>query len=141
MHGDESLLTGDYVLTTTEAATELGIQPGSVKRLCQREILKGEKRGRDWFISKDEVERYKRDRRAAGRPATVRKAKPMNFQDAITILATRSGDIDEARSVVTRAVLEIVGGRDDDGALGDWIAAGEYSGNETAESIAAEWSE
>lgn len=78
---------------------------------------------------------------AAGRPATVRKAKPMNFQDAITILATRSGDIDEARSVVTRAVLEIVGGRDDDGALGDWIAAGEYSGNETAQSIAAEWSE
>lgn len=55
------------LLTTTEAATELGIQPGSVKRLCQREILKGEKRGRDWFISREEVDRYKRERHKPGR--------------------------------------------------------------------------
>lgn len=55
-------------LTTTEAAAELGIQANSVKRLCQRETLKAVKRGRDWFISKDEVERYKVERRKAGRP-------------------------------------------------------------------------
>jgi hypothetical protein len=67
----------------------------------------------------------------------------MEFNQAIAILAqgSKHDQIDEARSVVTRAVLEIVGGRDDDGALGDWIAAGEFSGSETAESIAAEWSE
>lgn len=64
----------------------------------------------------------------------------MTFQEAIQILINRDEDqIDEARSVVTRAVLAIVSGSDDDGALGDWIANGEYTGNETPESIAAEW--
>jgi len=72
----------------------------------------------------------------------------MTFQEAINTLAQGRGtdptiewdaQIDEARSVVTRAVLDIVGGRDDDGALGDWIAAGDFSGDETANSIAAEW--
>lgn len=56
------------MLTTKQAATELGIQPGSVKKLCQREILKAERIGRDWLISPDEVERYKVERRSAGRP-------------------------------------------------------------------------
>jgi hypothetical protein len=74
----------------------------------------------------------------------------MNFQDAITTLAQGrpidstiewDAQIDQALTVVVRAVLEIVGGRDDDGALGDWIANGDFDGNETAESIAAEWGE
>ena len=55
------------MLTTHEAAAELGIQPGSVKRLCQRGILQAEKRGRDWFISREDVERYKVERRKPGR--------------------------------------------------------------------------
>jgi len=72
----------------------------------------------------------------------------MDFHEAITILAQGRGvdpaiewdaQIDQARTVVTRAVLAVVGGRDDDGRLGDWIAAGDYTGNETAESIAADW--
>ena len=74
----------------------------------------------------------------------------MNFQNAIQVLAQGRGidptvewdaQIDEARSVVTRAVLAIIGGRDDNGALSDWIAAGEFSGAETPESIANEWKE
>jgi excisionase family DNA binding protein len=55
-------------LTTTEAAAELDIQSNSVKRLCQRGIIQAQKRGRDWFVSRDEVERYKIERRKAGRP-------------------------------------------------------------------------
>lgn len=58
-------------LTTTEAAAELDIQPGSVKRLCQRGTLTAEKRGRDWFIPRQEVERYKVERRNVGRPTVV----------------------------------------------------------------------
>jgi len=64
----------------------------------------------------------------------------MTFQEAIAILISRDEDqIDDARSIVTRAVLDIVGGRDDDGRLGDWIAAGDYYGDETPELIAKEW--
>ena len=72
----------------------------------------------------------------------------MTFQEAINVLAQGRGidptvewdaAIDEALTIVTRAVLYIVGGRDDNGELGDWIAAGNFTGSETAESIAAEW--
>lgn len=72
----------------------------------------------------------------------------MTFKEAIATLAQGRGTdptvewdatIDSARSVVTRAVLSVVGGRDDDGALGDWIASGDFSGNETPQSIAREW--
>lgn len=61
-------------LTTTDAAEQLGIQPGSVKRLCQRGTLKAEKRGRDWLIEVTEVERYKVERRNVGRPRVVKDA-------------------------------------------------------------------
>lgn len=61
------------MMTTTQAATELGIQPGSVKKLCQRGILKAERIGRDWLISQKEVERYKVERRSAGRPHGTRE--------------------------------------------------------------------
>lgn len=57
------------MLTTKQAATELGIQPGSVKKLCQRGILKAEHIGRDWLISRDEIERYKAERKPAHRPS------------------------------------------------------------------------
>ena len=61
------------MFTTNQAATELGIQPGSVKRLCQRGILKAERIGRDWLISRDEIERYKTERRTAGRPKRIKQ--------------------------------------------------------------------
>jgi excisionase family DNA binding protein len=54
-------------LTTALAASLLGIQPDTVKRLCWRGVIKAEKRGRDWFISLEEVKRYKVERRRPGR--------------------------------------------------------------------------
>lgn len=72
----------------------------------------------------------------------------MTFQEAIAILVNGRGidptiewdaQIDEARHIVTRDILAVVGGRDDDGSLGDWIANGSFNGSETAESLAAEW--
>lgn len=59
------------MLTTTQAATELGIKPDSVKKLCQRGIMKAERAGRDWLISLEEVERYKIERRPIGRPKSA----------------------------------------------------------------------
>jgi excisionase family DNA binding protein len=56
------------LLTTAEAAQRLGVLPRSVTLLCRRGILKGEKRGRDWMIEAEEVERYKAERKPVGRP-------------------------------------------------------------------------
>jgi excisionase family DNA binding protein len=61
------------MLTTKDAAERLGIKPRSVARLIQRKIMKAEKRGRDWFVSEEEIERYKRERRPAHRPGRPRK--------------------------------------------------------------------
>ena len=57
-------------LTAAEAAAELGLKPGTVRYLCWKKIVKAEKRGRDWFISREEVERYRHERRHVGRPKT-----------------------------------------------------------------------
>lgn len=55
-------------LTTTQAAALLNIQPRSVVQLIRRGLLTAEKRGRDYFITRDELERYQRARRPAHRP-------------------------------------------------------------------------
>ena len=61
------------MMTTKQAATELGIQPSSVKKLCQRGILKAERIGRDWLIDRDEIERYKVERRTVGKPKGIKQ--------------------------------------------------------------------
>jgi hypothetical protein len=65
----------------------------------------------------------------------------MNFQQALDALISRDeNNIDEARSIVTRTVADVLGisySSDEAVSLGDWIAAGEFSGSETPESIAA----
>lgn len=57
------------MLTTAEAAERLGFKSKrSISLLCRQGIIKGEKRGRDWFVSEDEIERYRKERRPAHRP-------------------------------------------------------------------------
>lgn len=56
------------MLTTHEAAAILGITPESVRRQINRGRLRGEKRGRDWFVSRAEVARYQAERKV-GRPS------------------------------------------------------------------------
>lgn len=53
-------------LTVPQAAVLLGLKPRSVRMFIERGMIKGEKRGRDWFISQDEVDRYQRERRKPG---------------------------------------------------------------------------
>ena len=52
------------MLTTREAAQRLGLKTtGAVRQLILAGRLQAEKRGRDWFISEDEIEHCK-----VGRP-------------------------------------------------------------------------
>lgn len=55
-------------LTVPQAAALLGLQPRSVRMFIERGMIKGEKRGRDWFITQEEVDRYNRERRKPGSP-------------------------------------------------------------------------
>lgn len=48
----------DYV-TTKEAAIALSVTVQHVRRLVRTGKLAGQKRGRDWFVLRDSVERYK----------------------------------------------------------------------------------
>ena len=45
-------------LTVPQAALLLKLAPRSVRMFIERGMIKGEKRGRDWFITQDEVDRY-----------------------------------------------------------------------------------
>ncbi len=53
-------------LTVPQAAALLGLKPRSVRKFIERGTIKGEKRGRDWFITQDEVDRYNRQRHKPG---------------------------------------------------------------------------
>lgn len=50
-------------MTLIEAAALLGVTPDNLRGAIKRGALKAEKRGRDWFVSPAEVERYAREHR------------------------------------------------------------------------------
>jgi excisionase family DNA binding protein len=44
-----------------EAAKALGLHPSTLRHQVQNGKLRAHKMGRDWFVSEEEVERYRRD--------------------------------------------------------------------------------
>lgn len=50
-------------MTLREAAESLGVTPDNLRGAIHRGVLKAEKKGRDWFVKKAEVERYRREHR------------------------------------------------------------------------------
>jgi excisionase family DNA binding protein len=68
----QSMPLEDY-LTAEEAAKKLGIKKISVLKLIYREKLRAEMHGNMYFIHRDEVARYRRERRKPGRPRTKRR--------------------------------------------------------------------
>ena len=57
----------DEILDITTAAKELGIAKTTLRQHCQNGYL-GQKIGRDWIITRSDLENYKEKRRAPGRP-------------------------------------------------------------------------
>lgn len=55
------------ILTVSEVAEELGITEVTVRRYCQQGRL-GEKIGRQWLITRSELDEFKKNRRGPGRP-------------------------------------------------------------------------
>lgn len=76
----------DY--TAKEAAPLLGISPGSVRAFIKRGTIAATKRGRDWFITQDEIDRYNRERRAPGSP----KGRKLSDETKRKLSEKRKGD-------------------------------------------------
>jgi excisionase family DNA binding protein len=56
--------------TTSEAAKILDLQPKTVTGYIERGLIAAQKHGRDYLIESEELERFKRERRGRGKPAT-----------------------------------------------------------------------
>lgn len=68
------------MLTTTEAASRLGVKPKTVAYYIKRGLLKAVKFGRDYQITPDELDRFERERRKPGYP----KGKPRKKHESLT---------------------------------------------------------
>jgi excisionase family DNA binding protein len=58
----------DDLMTTPQAAEYLGVTAPHVRLLLYNKILRGEKRGRDLWVTVESLEEYRKNRRPAGRP-------------------------------------------------------------------------
>jgi excisionase family DNA binding protein len=50
-------------MTLKEAATQLGLDPATLRQAIARGSLKARKLGRDWIVEPQEVERYRAEHR------------------------------------------------------------------------------
>ena len=66
----------DDAMTTPEAAQYLGVTSAHVRLLYYRDVLRGEKRGRDLWITKESLGEYRKNRRPAGRPMGTISSEP-----------------------------------------------------------------
>lgn len=59
---------GDELLPIPVAAKELGMTRASLWRYVDTKRIPAEKMGRDWFIRREDLEAFNRERRPPGRP-------------------------------------------------------------------------
>lgn len=63
----------DGFLTIKQAADALGITPSGVHQALRNRRMTGERKGRDWYIAQNEVERYKAEPRKRGPKTRAQK--------------------------------------------------------------------
>ena len=66
----------DEEVTTPEAARFLNVTSPHIRLLYYKGVLRGEKRGRDLWITKESLEEYQKNRRPAGRPEGTVSSEP-----------------------------------------------------------------
>ncbi len=60
-------------MTLKEAAAQLGVQPATLRQQIANKRLKATKRGRDWYVSAAETDRYRQV--SLGQPGRRHKTK------------------------------------------------------------------
>src|SRR5512138_1154026 len=63
-------------VTTPEAARFLDVSPPHIRLLYYKNVLRGEKWGRDLWITMESLEEYQKNRRPAGRPEGTVSSEP-----------------------------------------------------------------
>lgn len=71
----QDAVAGDTMLPLSEAAEESGLDAGTLRVQLNKGRLKGEKKGRDWFVGRAELMNYMESRDNRGRPAVRKKAR------------------------------------------------------------------
>lgn len=66
----------DGDMTTPEAARYLGVSGPHIRLLYYNKVLRGEKRGRDLWITMESLKEYQKNRRPAGRPEGTISSEP-----------------------------------------------------------------
>lgn len=56
-------------MTVVEAAERLGLAPSTLRHQIKNRKLRAHKMGRGWYVTADEVERYRRENRQGGKAA------------------------------------------------------------------------
>src|SRR5438132_11421330 len=80
MHGDP-----ESPLSLAEAAQAFGMSDATLRRLCERGVLRGERAGRAWRITRKEMENYLLARRGVGSPGrSLRLAGPPTLERGAT---------------------------------------------------------
>jgi len=73
------------MLTTSEAAPLLNVQPKTVTRYILRGLIHAEKHGRDYLITDAEIERFQQARRKPGKPRKRKaRAQPRHVLESET---------------------------------------------------------
>jgi excisionase family DNA binding protein len=76
-----AFLMTDQSYSTYQVAERLGLSVRRVQALVSIGLLKANKHGRDWVISEEEVERFKKQERMAGRPRRTMLKEEIQFLD------------------------------------------------------------
>lgn len=78
------------MLTTRDAARELGVQSQTVLKAIYKRQLKAVKVGRDWQIDSGDFTRYKQTRKRPGNPGTlynghIKRPRPSYLVDGVSM--------------------------------------------------------
>jgi len=68
-------------MTFKEAAALLRVDPSTLRKQAHRKRLRATRKGRDWHVTRGEVERYRREvsRKGKTEPLTTRAGAPPYF--------------------------------------------------------------
>jgi hypothetical protein len=74
------------LMTLKEAATRYGLNPTSLRKAANRRTLTAERKGRDWLVTIEEIERYLAHHAGRfGRPPRISDRMPKSDADQLAI--------------------------------------------------------
>ena len=64
------------LLTTNEAAVQLGLDPSLIRRYCREGRIEAQQVGRDWVIEQEALDTFAEIPRKVGKPPATQPSEP-----------------------------------------------------------------